>query len=164
MGLGKTLLLSILLTASSAFAGIHQTSDGMPAPWPFPWAKECPINWKSLEGSYILAESHNFIEIEIQVKKTFHGLRLVRMSRYDDAGRLLSYGSTYVGSHNSALRVELHPMITSENRIRATLKFHFSSDLGPFCYEWNLVPILTMESFGSTVEKNDYRLLRLQSQ
>src|SRR5947209_6654109 len=93
----KLLLAGAALSASLAHANGGRGEDGWPLPFPFPWAKECPMDWDHLSGNYSVKDSTDtdslFVKVTVLTKK---GIRLVRVSRYSHAGKLIYDGTTTV--------------------------------------------------------------------
>src|SRR6185312_10499834 len=94
----KLLLAGAALSASLAHAAHDgRGEDGWPLPFPFPWAKECPMDWDHLSGNYTVKDSTEtdslLVKVTVLTKK---GIRLVRVSRYSYTGRLMFDGTTTV--------------------------------------------------------------------
>ena len=153
------LLASLMTTA--AHADIKPRGQGLPLPWPFPWAKECPVNWASMEGQYILAEDSLDEEADIGMTiLTDRGMRLISVARYTPSGRLLSDGVAFVELDQKTIEFDLQPRRKGQVTIRALLKLHYSDwDLG--CSENKLVPILTLTKVTNLKKQTEYRLVRI---
>jgi hypothetical protein len=150
--------------ASARFngGGVHINGQGLPLPWPFPWAKDCPVHWESLEGTYELASSQNFEAIKLNV--TFINkfmTRLVRVTRLDRSGNILADGLAIVHEGQRSIRVKLQPLESETPMTTASIKFYYSNrELS--CAQSDLVPILTLVTPGSnSSQKVDYRLIRM---
>lgn len=152
----KVLILGMALSVIGASAG-----EGLPLPWPFPWAKECPIAWQSLEGKYALADSSK----EEQLQITFHtitrmGFRLVRVARLSSEGELISEGFNFVSANQRTLRLSLFPLDHNQATEIAIIKLYYQS-ASLSCSEQNLVPIMSVERRGSsTTGTTHYRLIK----
>lgn len=142
-----------------ADAGVY---DGMPVPWPFPWAKECPINWENLNGRYELTDSLGGSEVSLRISVVMHkGLRLVRVSRYARKGGIEYDGSTFVTENQKFIRLYLAPIRGEGPRIWATIKLHYQSEVMT-CTADHLVPILSMR-VGDDSADIDYKLTKLRN-
>lgn len=152
------LLLGSVARAQSAIAPFGQ---GMPLPWPFPWAKECPINWESLEGRYLLSDTDSQeLDLKITVIDKMN-FKLIRVARYDAAGHVLAEGVALVNNDQKSIRLWLLPRKKGAQPIWAEIKmFYRSSEL--FCSDEYLVPILTLDYQDKTTHTQaQYRLVRL---
>lgn len=137
-------------------------SEGLPLPWPFPWAKDCPVDWKSMQGRYLLSGSAANEQIEFKITViTIRGFRLVRMTRFSRDGKLLAQGFTFVTLDQRSLRMHLVPQVEGEEFMTALIKLHYS-DAAIGCAKDHLVPILTLERSNSSSHTiNHYRLVPL---
>jgi hypothetical protein len=152
------ILVGVLLCMSS----IHAGAEGLPLPWPFPWARDCAVNWTQMEGTYLLSDSANLDHIDLKITViTKQGFKLVRVSRYSQDGSLLYDGFTFVNEKQKTLRLYLVPANSNETPVWAVIKLHYQSwDLQ--CTADHLVPILTLEKTGSTShEQTQYKLVKV---
>jgi hypothetical protein len=156
----RILILSLMTAGASAGADIKPRGQGLPLPWPFPWAKECPVNWKSMEGRYVLAEDSFDEQVDIGMTiLTDRGMRLISIARYSPSGRLLSDGLTFVQMDQKVIEFDLQPRRKGQVTLHALLKLHYSDwDLG--CSQNKLVPILTLTRVNSK-KHIEYRLVRV---
>lgn len=145
-----------LLLSSSSFA------DGMPGPWPFPWAKDCPVRWESLEGRYLMPDSAQNATLTLKVSVVDKlDFKFVRVSRLSADGRLEADGYVWVAANQKTLRLWLYPLREGESPIWAVLKVHFAS-AERVCSEDHLVTILTLEQPDSVSRRQtQYRLIRV---
>ncbi len=158
------ILISGLMAGTVHASDFKQRGEGLPLPWPFPWAKECPVNWASMEGRYTLEDDSSDEQIDLKITiLTQKGMRMVRLSRYSQSGALISDGFSFVSTNQKMIRLYLYPRHRNEAPIWALIKLHhWSWDLG--CSEDQLVPILTLEKTNSHVRKqSQYRLIRVSS-
>ena len=152
--------MNLFATDSRGFAVPY--GDGMPAPWPFPWAKECPVEWSMLSGEYELKDSVRGETVSLRVSILWHnGMRLLRIARYDREGHLTSDGFTLITENQRTIMVYLQPMVKGEPAMWASLRFYYDSLHS--CDQTRLVPILSFSwkdtEQDSTVE-NHYRLVK----
>lgn len=165
-----TKLFTVLALTCAGVANadtIKPLGEGLPLPWPFPWAKECPVDWQRMAGRYVLSDSINDEQIDLKITVvTSPGFRLVQLSRYDRSGRIIAHGFSFVSLNQRMLRMKLvlhNSTDVSTDSGSASIKLHYSDwNLG--CAEDHLVPILTFErSNSSTKSTNHYRLVRIPS-
>jgi hypothetical protein len=135
--------------------------EGLPLPWPFPWAEECPVKWSSISGRYLLADSDLGQAVELKISiVTQKGLRLVRISRFDRQGLMISDGFVPVSLDQRSVHLELRPLVEGALPIQASLKLFHSSD-DHSCLMSRLVPILSLvERDVDKVNEVHYRLIR----
>ena len=158
----KTILVGLALLATTAQAEVRPKAEGLPLPWPFPWAKECPVNWQSMAGRYVLSDSSNEEQIDLKIAViNVHGFRLVRLSRLDGQGRLITDGFSFVSLNQRMLRMKLVGQDSPDDSIWALIKLHYTDgNLG--CADDHLVPILTLERTNSSSSATSYyRLIKL---
>lgn len=152
----KRFLVTLFLCFSS-LAG----ADGMPGPWPFPWARKCPVRWESLEGRYILPESsqNTLLDLKVSVVDKLN-FKLVRVSRFDRAGNLEASGLDWVAADQQIVRLWLYPFKQGEAPTWAVLKMHYAST-EQTCDDDHLVAILTLEQADRVARhQTHYRLIR----
>lgn len=154
-------LIALLLGVS---LNVHATDpDGLPLPWPFPWAKDCPVEWQRLDGRYFLSDSalSEQIELKITVVQQFSS-SLVRLARYAENGMMISEGYNWVPAGERLISIRLDPMVPGEEVVDALLKLHYFNDKDLSCSDDNLVPILTLDREHSSVHtQSHYRLVRV---
>jgi hypothetical protein len=139
----------------------HIYGEGLPLPWPFPWARECPVKWSQLAGRYRLeaSSSNDEIELKITVINT-RGLRMIKIARFDENQQLLAQGAGLLVQNQRMVEVMLQPTRADQPAIRASLKLHFS-DLSGSCEMSSLTPILTLQVLSiDEVAEIQYRLVR----
>lgn len=162
----KNLLLILAFVSTSIVASAEQKQfipygQGMPAPWPFPWAKECPIKWSSITGRYVMFDQFekDQIDLKLTVVKR-EGLKLMRISRYNVNGEMISDGVTVITEKQKSVRVYLRPLTNKTMPVWATLKLHYHDSLLS-CDMSQLVPILTLlERRDKVSTEAQYRLVR----
>lgn len=155
-------LLGAIAHAQIPTGEVRPLGQGLPLPWPFPWAKDCPVDWKSMEGRYVLSESKDREEIDLDITVIDRmAFKIVRVARYDRFGRLLADGFSFVGHNQRALRLLLKPRYRGQRPIWGTIQlFYQGNEL--LCSDDNLVPILTLETADSSKpSQTQYVLLRL---
>ncbi len=143
----KNLVNFLFVALMSAFfiSTSVAAADGLPVPWPFPWAKDCPVEWQSMAGRYLLSDTKDlqYIDLKITVISK-EGFKLVRIARYNQNADLLFEGFTLVSGNQRTLRLTLMPTDRTLPSIWAVIKLHYQSDeIG--CAADHLVPILTLE-------------------
>jgi hypothetical protein len=150
--------IASLMVASAVHA------EGLPLPWPFPWARECAISWDSMQGRYALSEDYSQGEIDLHIRVVVNrGARMAILARYDRGGSLLSSGSSYIYPGQRSLYVHLKPAKRNEPHVWARIRMHFWS-WSRDCRAEALVPILTLEkgaATGTRGKKSEYRLNRV---
>ena len=154
--------MTVSLSAFGVAPAVRPTSEGLPLPWPFPWAKECPVDWQAMQGRYLLSDSAKEEQIDLKISViTNYGFRLVRMSRFSKTGELLADGFNFVSLNQRMLRMNLVPQNDDEQPMTALIKLYYS-DWSLGCAKDRLVPILSLERTNSTSGKtNHYRLVRV---
>jgi hypothetical protein len=152
---------NILTMIFMAFSLNAHAGEGLPLPWPFPWAKECPIEWQSLEGKYAMADSSKEEQVQISLHTvTRAGFRLVRVARLAKDGTLIAEGFNFVSLNQRTVRLYLFPLDRNEPTQTAVIKYYFASS-SLSCGKENLVPILAVEKRGSTSTGiTNYRLVK----
>ena len=147
-----------LILAVAAHAG-----EGLPLPWPFPWAKECKVNWMDMQGRYLLSESSLEQEIELKIFViTEDGLKRVHVAHYGQDGQLVSHGFDFVSENQKTLRLYLIPANADGNAepTLAVIKLYYQSSVFS-CRQDALVPILTIEGLDPKEPRTtQYRLVR----
>lgn len=161
----KNILFTVLvLSLNPLHADVWPTGQGLPLPWPFPWAKECPVDWNAMAGRYMLSDtsSPQFIDLKITVISHV-GFKLVRIARYNSAGNLESDGFTFVNEKQRMLHISLEPTAVAAHPIWATIKLHYQSNVWS-CTADHLIPILTLEAEGGGDRPaTQYKLLKIDS-
>lgn len=163
MSMFKILIFSAFLFTSLSASASQQFvpyGEGMPAPWPFPWAKECPVKWSSLSGRYVMYDEFERGEVDLKLSiLNRNGLRMMRISRFSSDGKILSDGFSVMTNSQKSVRVYLRPMSSRTPPVWASLKLHFDKDFS--CEMSRLVPILTLhERRANSSSEAQYRLVR----
>ena len=143
----------------STVASAHSPLAGPIDPWPFPWAKECPVNWDTLGGYYLLAKdttTNGGVSLRISVISK-DGLRLLRVSRYSNLGSWKYEGTTFVTENQKLVRLYLSPVNHKGDPIWAIIKLHYVSDIME-CSADRLVPIMTLQASDNEEEYVDYKM------
>lgn len=160
----KWAILGMAIGTSMAQAKEFKTyGEGLPLPWPFPWAKECPVNWESMQGRYLLSDSLEGEQIDLKITiVNKNGFRLIRVSRFSSKGVMIADGVTFVSRDQRAIHVWLNAaQAASQPRTSAMLQFYYASD-NYQCAADQLVPILTLDRYDKFNHvQTQYRLLRL---
>lgn len=135
--------------------------EGLPLPWPFPWAKECPVQWSSLSGRYAMLDSTTQDEVDLKISiVTDRGLRFLRISRYNSSGNMISDGFTFLTRNQRSVRVYLRPLKDHQPVLWANIKLYHSSEIFS-CEAATLVPILSLvERQDHMTTETLYRLVR----
>jgi hypothetical protein len=151
-----TALLIGLFMSMTAYAG-----EGLPLPWPFPWAKECPVEWMSMEGKYAMADSSRQEQLDISFHTvTKGGYKLARVARLDKDGALIAEGFNVVTANQRTLRLFLFPLDRTQSTESVVIKLYYQSSSSA-CSAQNLVPIMSVEKRGSsTTGTTNYRLVK----
>jgi len=135
--------------------------EGLPLPWPFPWAKECPVQWASISGRYAMLDSMYQEEVDLKISiVTEGGLKFMRISRFNSSGAMISDGFTFLTPNQRSVRVYLRPMTRKHGPLWANIKlYHGSSRFS--CEMASLVPILSLvEKQQDHTTETLYRLVR----
>ena len=158
----KNVMLLALVSSLLSLGSIRSSADGLPVPWPFPWAKDCPIEWSAMGGRYLLSDAKNLQYIDLKfTAMTKEGFKLVHVARYNQNAELLYEGFTYVSENQRTLRLSLMPSDRTAEALSAVIKLHYqSNDLR--CAANYLVPILTLEPMDSNNSQvTRYKLVRV---
>jgi hypothetical protein len=163
MNLFLRIIFSSLLLVMTLLHVQPSRADGLPGPWPFPWAKECPMNWEDMEGRYMLSDSRSsdqvILRVTVQMKKS---TRLVRVSRYTKHGSLIYDGATYVDEDQRIIRLYLSPTKSDGPPVWAVIKLHYQSWEVDSCSADRLVPILTVgTSDPYDPSSNQYKMIKV---
>lgn len=143
---------------------------GFPAPWPFPWAKECPPHWSQLEGRFRLSgvekNDLGFGEINILIKVVRQlSFKFVHISHYASSGQLLAEGMNILPRNQQMIRVIMIPMVEDGEVMRAILRMHYA-DENKVC-DSTLVPIMTLEPVFQQgphpIQGAQYRLIPVET-
>lgn len=135
--------------------------EGLPLPWPFPWAEDCPVQWSALSGRYTMLDSESKDEVQLTISiVTDHGFRFLRISRFASDGTFLSDGVTFLARNQRSARVYLNPLDDRQPPLWANIKLYYASEI--FSCEMNsLVPILSLiEKQNEKNVETRYRLVR----
>lgn len=163
--LSKFLSLLLFTGLFSLAAHAEQTyrpmGDGMPLPWPFPWAKDCPVDWESMQGRYLLTPSAAKEQVDLQIHVvTSMNFKLVRVSRYGSDGVVIADGYIWIPAKQKTVRLWLFPLRPGDPPTWAVLKLYHRSSLKN-CDQEGLIPILTLEQMDNSVRtQSQYRLVR----
>lgn len=155
----KFALVLLVTLSATALAEVRPYGQGLPLPWPFPWAKDCPMDWDSLNGTYTLSDSSfdERLEIRITVSRRTEQ-RFVRISRFVN-GTMVADGRGMIDPERHSFRVYMRPLSERADAIWASVRFYFPDDQ-QLCSQ-NLVPILTLQTAGGVVNgDSQYRLMR----
>ncbi|HMN67351.1 MAG TPA: hypothetical protein PKC28_02320 [Bdellovibrionales bacterium] len=164
--------LILILFASVTFASTAAArpalgdgfTDGMPIPWPFPWAKDCEVDWNDLNGNFILADySSEQVQISIHVVVE-QGLQFARVIHYDRDGYALAFGMGLVSKDQHGIEMNMYPVSASSRAATsAVVRLYHRSEILT-CSQDSLIPILTLtrKEAGRTVEAH-YRLNKSES-
>jgi hypothetical protein len=168
---GLFAILSAAATADSSYNGKFGPSgakdefrpygEGLPMPWPFPWAKDCPVPWSSISGRYQMMDSDlgHGVELKISVVRQ-NGLRIMRISRYNREGVMISDGLTLLTRSQRAVQMRLVPLVKGTYPVFASLKLHYANSEHS-CDMSHLVPILALtEKKPDQITNIQYRLVR----
>lgn len=172
----KLFLAAAALSGSLASASIggyanpsfdnNRGEDGWPLPWPFPWAKQCPMDWNNLSGTYLLSDSSGdgqlIVKVTVLMKR---GLLLVRVSRYNHNGHLILDGTTTVTQRQKVVSLYMSPArgTSGHPAVWAVIKMHYDSSVFS-CAADHLVPILTVQGFTDSAPPNgiDYKMKKVR--
>lgn len=134
----KTIIAFTLLMIS----GIS-SADGI-RPWPFPWAKDCPMVWENLEGDYKMIGSTYEDQIVVRVSSSADGdLRTIRLVRLTSTGEVRSVGLAIVAAEEREVKIHMIPVAQDYPPSWVTLRMYYNSDVNS-CDIQSLVPILTV--------------------
>ena len=135
--------LACLLIAMTA---VPAMSEGLPLPWPFPWARQCSVDWAVMQGSYFLSESSDYERIELQVTDLADpNYRMVNVARVANDGTVLFSGVTTITARQKTVHLFLSSVSNPGQLIWASIKLHYTSGVKA-CSPDMLVPILTIEN------------------
>ena len=130
-------------------------------PWPFPWAKECKVVWKDMEGQYALAletEPLHAENVKIAIS-TQNGFRLLEVSRSTLEGVVTYDGTTMLPDDAKTVALYLNPVGNNGDPIWATIELHHESDKARECTMDHLVPVITFEIPNKHASSN-YKMVR----
>ncbi len=135
--------------------------EGLPLPWPFPWAKDCPVVWSSLSGRYMMLDSQYEEEMELKISVlTKDGMKLMRISRYNYYGAVVAEGFAWLTMNQKSVGVHLRPLSKKANPMYANIKLYYA-DSDYNCSMTSLVPILSLvEKRPNMTTEVQYRLVR----
>jgi hypothetical protein len=152
--------LTVILSMLVMVGPLAAKAEGLPLPWPFPWAHECPVNWEDLQGRYMLEDSSDE-EIELTISVIIkRGIKKAHVMRYDQYGDLVAIGTMPLGEDSRLLAVDLVPVNKQAPVMRAIIALYHESWVFS-CEMQNLVPILTIQETG--VQKpttTQYKMVR----
>lgn len=158
----RTLTAMLALLALTTMAHAAQLDkDGLPVPWPFPWAKECPTDWNAFEGVYKMTTNSDAGRLTFRVDGEGEGgLLRVRVTRLSPKGRPTYDGSTYIDFTQKVVALWLTPTDdASHPSVWGEIRLHYNSkDLT--CA--NTVPVLTVApDEQKEAEGTAYELIRM---
>jgi hypothetical protein len=155
-------LVGLMLGVSIVHAD-RSSAEGLPLPWPFPWAKECPVDWTQMEGRYLLSENSQFDQIGLKIMEVNQdGSKLIRVSRFSANGDLLFDGFTLIKASQKTIHVHMTASHSTEPAVYAIIKLHYQSQQLQ-CAADQLVPILTLVKANTGGrEKIQYKLVRVK--
>ena len=134
-----TTFLAFTLLLISGISG----ADGI-RPWPFPWAKDCPMVWESLAGDYTMVGSANEDQIVVRVSSSSDGdLRTIRLVRLTSLGEVKAIGLAIVSAEEREVKVHMIPVVPDYPSSWVTLRMYYNSEVSS-CDIKTLVPILTV--------------------
>ncbi len=149
------LALLFSLVGSSAFA-----NGGSSVPWPWPWAEECPIDFESLQGTFIVRDSKEveFIQInthfDLERKSRYLEIRL-----YNQNFDLLSSGETYTTGIARTIYIPMRSV--KELNVKALFLRIYHRSERRICEPKELIPILTVNNAGG-LNSNDSEQMILE--
>lgn len=137
-------LVVMLLLSSQVFAA----GGGSSVPWPWPWAEECPIDFESLNGTYVVRQSEevDFIRISSQWKEESYS-RQVKILLYNQDFDLLSSGETYIWGSERSIYIPMSSVDSLKNLRGLKLQIYHRSERKT-CDSKDLIPILTISEPG----------------
>ena len=154
-------LLMMFFTATVHADDFRPFGEGLPLPWPFPWAKDCPVEWSNLIGRYTMVDNSLGEEVAIRISLiSHHRLHVLRISRYSPVGELLSDGFSFITENQRIMRVYLRPYAPGQEPLWATIRLFFD-DNDLVCAKDRLVPILSLwHRREGVMSETQYRLVR----
>lgn len=160
--LALTIIMSMGARANGDSGEFTLYGDGLPLPWPFPWAKECPVEWESLQGRYELSDSSQQEQLDLDVKvEQGAAYKVMRIARFTRWGQKISSGFSFVNPDTRAITMEMIPNNLTDPVTVASLQLHFLTK-DHRCMDENLVPILTLQPRGAPASsQTQYRLMKL---
>ena len=153
----------LFATAAEGQGQFVPYGEGMPGPWPFPWAEGCEFSWASLKGHYIMIDRvhDERMELRISVARSREGKRL-RIARYIRGGVRVAEGWAPLVHSQRSVEVLLTPKFPGVGSAVVDLRMHFDSTMS--CKKSRLVPILSLrEEMGQEELKVTYRLVNRPS-
>lgn len=134
----KTILVFALL-----MFGAVSSADGI-RPWPFPWAKDCPMAWENLDGEYKMVGSSKQDQIIVRVSTNEkNGLRTIRLVRTTYDGLVSAFGLAIVFPDEREVKIHMIPMAEGYQSSWVTLRMYYNSSIAS-CDMQSLVPILSV--------------------
>lgn len=149
--------VNLIFAAVLALGPISSRASGLPGPWPFPWAKECPILWQEVDGAYAFFDSQDKLIswLKITIKPVKAGANpgyLLEAVLMDDGNLPIGFGVSRVSVDDRRVAFWLLPTDGSPAPIRAVIKFHYASSVRS-CSRDRLVPVLTVGRAAYRLEK-----------
>lgn len=144
-------LWAVLLLGGQAYAA---GNGGASVPWPWPWAEECPIDFESLNGTYVVRQSEDvdFIQISSYWDKTRYS-RYLSIQLYNQDFEVLSRGETYIWGHERSIYIPMTSADTLKHMRGLRLQIYHRSQKRS-CDAKELIPILTVSEPGEPSSKD----------
>jgi len=154
----------LLLTVTFSAPAFADSKNGMPLPWPFPWAKECAIDWEALAGQYMLQDSveAQFLDLTVTILLRDE-YRLVRVARYDKLGVEVASGFSVVTNDQRSLSMRLDPLVDGEPTMVATIRLYYRSKTYS-CHQDELVPILGLATENPSEDHGQFKMVKVNGQ
>jgi len=149
------------LLALTTVAHADFTTHGLPVPWPFPWAKDCPMDWSTYDGMYSLTANTSIGRLNLKVQaEGADGLLLVHVTRVNSKGKVTYDGTTYIEETQKVLALWLVP---AENprapSVWAEIRMHYNSKQLTCA---DTVPVLTVApNQDQEADATAYELIRM---
>jgi hypothetical protein len=158
-------ILSILVMLTLAYAPISFAKDGMPSPWPFPFAKDCPMAWDNLGGLYNMSDSNTRDQILVKVNEGDDAsVKVIRVVRMSSKGRARAFGLAMVLEDEREFHVHMIPATKSDGPDTWVGVRMYYTSLVKSCEASYLVPIMTVSRDEANTDQSDYVLIRQQAQ
>jgi hypothetical protein len=163
LGFGLSMGALPQAAVASGLGGKTPYAEGLPLPWPFPWARDCSVDWASMEGEYTLVETDSGDQISLRISAINKlNVRVARVARISQSGTIMSEGFTFLTNGQKTIRLWLFSVGEDDPPMWASIVMYYPSNRLQ-CQVEELVPILTMERFDRvtrTRSQIQYRLVR----